>query len=386
LCLTEITSWGILYYAFPVLAAHIETDTGWSPAAVTAAFSLALVVSGLMGIPIGRWLDRQGPRGVMTGGSVMASVAMVLLATAQSLPWFFAAWSLVGIAMAATLYAPAFAALTRWYGPHRVKALTTLTLVAGLASTVFAPLTAILVSHLSWRQTYLVMALILAAVTIPGHAFGLARPWPSGTTARSGERGLVQEGFDPRAIARSGRFLILTSSVCLAGFSFSAVAINLVPLLQGRGLTTSAAAIALGLLGAGQVAGRLGYARLVSRTALRTRTVIVLLAGVLTTALLALLRGPALLLVVAALLAGTARGIFTLLQATAISDRWGITHYGRLNGLMAAPVLLAGAVAPAAGAGLATLLGGYPRAFAVLTGVMVLATALAAVVTPRQFS
>ena len=71
LCVTEITSWGVLYYAFPVLAPSIAADTGWSVPAVTAAFSAGLLVSAAVGIPVGRLLDRHGPRWVMTAGSVV---------------------------------------------------------------------------------------------------------------------------------------------------------------------------------------------------------------------------------------------------------------------------------------------------------------------------
>src|SRR6185312_14800340 len=132
LCVTEIVSWGVLYYAFPVLAPSIAADTGWSIAWVTAAFSTGLVVSALAGIPIGRWLDRSGPRGIMTVGSVLAVPAVVGVAVAPTLPWFFAAWTLAGVAMAGTLYPPAFAALTRWWGRRRLTSLTALTLLAGL--------------------------------------------------------------------------------------------------------------------------------------------------------------------------------------------------------------------------------------------------------------
>jgi MFS family permease len=144
LCLTEITSWGVLFYAFPVLVPAIARDTGWSPAALTAALSVALLVSAVAGIAVGRVLDRRGPRLLMTAGSVAGVAAVVAIAAARTLPWFFAGWVCAGLAMAATFYPPAFAALTRWYGPRRVRALTTLTLVAGFASTVFAPLTALL--------------------------------------------------------------------------------------------------------------------------------------------------------------------------------------------------------------------------------------------------
>lgn len=102
LCVTEIVSWGVLYYAFPVLAPSIAADTGWTIAEVTAAFSTGLVVSALLGIPAGRWLDRAGPRPVMTLGSVLAVPAVVGIASASTLPGFFAAWVLAGWAMAAS--------------------------------------------------------------------------------------------------------------------------------------------------------------------------------------------------------------------------------------------------------------------------------------------
>lgn len=178
LCTTEIVSWGVLYYAFPVLAPSIAADTGWSIAGVTAAFSTGLVVSALLGIPAGRWLDRAGPRPVMTLGSVLAVPAVVGVATASTLPTFFAAWVLAGAAMAGTLYPPAFAALTRWWGPRRIVALTAVILLAGLASTIFAPLTATLLANLQWRESYLVLAVVLGAITIPAHLLGLRGRWP----------------------------------------------------------------------------------------------------------------------------------------------------------------------------------------------------------------
>ncbi|MDX8037088.1 MFS transporter [Lentzea sp. BCCO 10_0856] len=374
LCTTEIISWGVLYYAFPVLLPTIGSRTGWSFAAITAGFSASQIVAGLVGIPVGRLLDRRGPRAIMTTGSVVAVLALLALATADSLVWFTAAWLLAGVAMAGIFYAPAFAALTRWYGPRRVTALTALTLVAGLASTVFAPLTAVLNDHLDWRGTYLVLAGFLAVTTIPLHLWGLRLPWPSV------EHETVHT---PSAVARSRPFLVLVVAMSLAAFSVYAVVINLVPLLTERGMTTSAAAIALGLGGVGQVLGRLGYARLAARTSVRTRTLLVLLISAVVTALLGVVPGPALLLIAGSVLAGVTRGIFTLVQATAITDRWGAVHYGQLNGLLTAPVMLTAAIAPWAGSALAAWLGGYPAVFVVLGAIGVLAAALSTAGVPR---
>jgi MFS family permease len=378
LCVTQITSWGVLYYAFPVLAPSIAADTGWPVATVTAAFSTGLVVAALIGIPVGRWLDRYGPRSVMTAGSVLAVPAVVGIALAGPLPVFFAAWVLAGVAMAATLYPPAFAALTRWWGPRRVTALTALTLLAGLASTIFAPLTATLLERLEWRHTYLGLAVILAAVTIPAHLFGLRGPWPEPDPAEHPDHA----AHAPGAIARSRPFVVLVAAVAVGTFTAFAVVVNQVPLLLERGLSTGLAAWALGLGGLGQVLGRLGYRRLAAATTVRTRGVLILGLSAAATGLLAVLPGPAPLLIAAAMFAGAARGVFTLLQATAISDRWGAAHYGRLNGLLSAPAMFATALAPWAGAALAGALGGYPTLFALLAAAAVLAAALITGATP----
>lgn len=147
----------------------ITQDTGWSTSVATAAFSTGLVVSAVMGVPVARILQRRGTRPVMTAASAVGVIAIVLIATAPTLPLFFAAWTVAGVAMAGTLYQPAFAAIPGWFGVKRVGAITTVTLVAGLASTIFAPLTDPLLHHFSWRTNYLVLAAILAAVTVPVH-------------------------------------------------------------------------------------------------------------------------------------------------------------------------------------------------------------------------
>lgn len=371
LCLTEITSWGVLYYAFSVLSPAICADTGWSAPAVTAAFSAGLVISALLGIPVGRWLDRHGPRWIMTGGSVLGSMALTGVAAAPDVVSFTAAWVVAGVAMSAVFYAPAFAALTRYFRPDAVRALTALTLAAGLASTVFAPLTAAISARMGWRESYLVLAVGLAVITVPAHFFGLRRQWP-----HIEHHHLVEP---PTRIARSRQFVALTVAFAMAGLASYAVIVNLVPLMTAHGISTQTAALALGLGGAGQVLGRLGYQRMVRHLSVVPRTSLIMAGVAVTTALLGLLTSVATLIAVA-VVAGVVRGVMTLLQATAVTERWGITHYGQLSGILSAPVMLSTALGPFVGAGLASLLGGYGAMFVVL-GVVALAAALLATAT-----
>ena len=380
LCATQITSWGIVYYAFPVLLPRITADTGWSAGTTTGAFSMALLVSAVAGIPVGRILDRRGPHAVMTGGSLLAVLAVLSVSAAPNLAVFFAAWTAAGAAMAATFYQPAFAAVTRWWGADRVRALTVITLAGGLASTVFAPLTAALAEHLSWRATYAVLAAILAFVTIPAHALALRAPWPAAPVEARDRAATPQADH----VTRTRPFLLLGAAFTLSGFAMHAVVFGLVPLLTERGASAATAAWALGLGGAGQTLGRTLYATLARRTGAMTRTTLLIAAGGATTAAFALVPGPIPLLIGIAVLAGVVRGNLTLLQATAVSDRWGTRHYARLSALLAAPATFAAALAPWAGAVLASALGGQTGLFGVLALISFTAAVLAACARYRR--
>jgi cyanate permease len=289
---------------------------------------------------------------------------------------FFGSWVLAGAASAGLFYPPAFAALTTWYGERRVQAITTLTLAAGFASTIFAPLTDQLTSHLSWRQTYVVLAIVLATLTLPLHWFVLNRAWP--TTDHH-----VAPHPD-RHILASRTFLLATSAGTLMAFASYASLVSLVPLLTGRGMSSSWAAWALGLGGAGQVAGRLLYPGMTRSLHARTRAILVVSGMTAALAGLAVVPGPLPALVMLAILAGAARGLFTLVGATLVSDYWGPARYAAISGIYNAPILVASALAPWLGAVIADATGSLTGLFGVLVGVAGVAAVLAACVQPSE--
>lgn len=377
LCVTVTVAYGVLYYAFTVLSPAIADDTGWSATAVTAAFSVGSLFGALAGIVAGRLLQRRGPRLVMTAGSALGAAAMLVVAIAPTLPVFVAGWLLAGAASAGTFYAPAFAALTEWYGAHRVRAITTLTLVAGFASTVFAPLTAVLGELLGWRGAYVMLAGILLA-TAPAHAVGLGLPW------RPTSRETASTAVADRTVLTSRTFVVVTASGALASLAMYTSLVHLVPLLLDRGLDVQLAAWALGLSGAGQVAGRLLYPRLDRRLAPHARAVLVIGALAATLLLLAAVPGPVAVLMVVAIVSGAARGLFTLVSATVVSDHWGTERYAALNGVYNAPLGVAAALSPAFGAAVAAWTGSHTALFVVL-GLLAFASAgLAAVPGARS--
>jgi MFS family permease len=162
LAVTELVSWGVLVYAFSVLVVPMRAELGWSTAQLNGAYTTGVAVSGLVAVPVGRWLQRHGARGVMTAGSLLGVAALLAWAHAHSLVTFYAAFVLAGLAMAATLYEPAFAVTAAWFTQHRARAVLMLTIAGGLSSTVFVPLTGVLVGAYGWRTTLVLLAGALA--------------------------------------------------------------------------------------------------------------------------------------------------------------------------------------------------------------------------------
>lgn len=229
----------MIYFAFPVLAARVTAGTGWSRTAITLAYTAGSLAGALAGVPAGRLIQRHGPRLQMTAGSVLGALAVAGIAVAPDYGWFVAAWLAAGIASAGLYYPSAFAALTTWFGSRRVAALTTLTLAAGFASTIFVPLTSALATPLGWRGTYLVLTAVLAAVTIPAHALFLRLPWMPAPVSPG--QAVHARGAD-RDVLASRTFLLLVTAATLCAFAQYAALVSLVPLLTGRGMTAGLAA------------------------------------------------------------------------------------------------------------------------------------------------
>ena len=175
LAITEPISWGILFYGFGVMLTPTQQEMGWSQAQLTGAFSLMLLISGMAAVPVGRWLDRHGARGLMTVGSCLATLAILGWAQVQTLLGFYAIWAVIGVINAMILYEPAFAVTATWFVRRRTQALTVLTFGGGLASVIFVPLATWLVQGYGWRNALWILAAVLAVTTIPLHALFLRR-------------------------------------------------------------------------------------------------------------------------------------------------------------------------------------------------------------------
>jgi hypothetical protein len=131
LAIGQLVSWGTIYYAFSLFVVPMEYAPGWSRTATNAALSAGLLVSGVAAYPVGVWIDRGRGRAVTVGGSLLASAMMAIWSPTQSFAMLFVAWAGLGMAMAATLYDPVFAVITRCYPNSLRTKITLITLVGG---------------------------------------------------------------------------------------------------------------------------------------------------------------------------------------------------------------------------------------------------------------
>jgi MFS family permease len=369
LSVTETVSWGILYYAFAVFLLPMQHELGYSAAQLTGAFSLALLVSAVAGIAVGRHLDRHSPRAVMTIGSIAGAALVLAWSQVHGLAAFYLLWAGIGVVMAAVLYEPAFVVLAKWFPEpgERRRAMTAMTLVAALASFIFLPLAQALIDAHGWRDALVILALVLATVTIPLHAVVLR--------AAPARRGTRQRSASAREVLRSAPFWLLSCAFFLATIAGIAVVVQGIPFLLERGYGTVFAAFAIGLIGVSQIPGRIVFAAVGTRLAEPWSSVAVFMliaAGIL---LVVGIDAPAAVLV-GMILLGMGNGMATLARATVVADRYGAASYGAIASVMGAGTMSARAVAPVTAAAWAAAVG-YTSMLLTLSALAALAALLA---------
>lgn len=377
LCVTETVTWGIVYYGFPVFLRPMEQDLGASRIAVTGAFSVGLGVSALAALPVGRWIDRHGARGIMTAGSCLATVLTFAWAQVQSLQTLYAVWFGLGLAMAATLYEPAFAAIVSWFRRSRDRALLTVTLAAGLASTIFMPIEAWLLTRVGWRHALTILTVVLGTITIPMHALLLRRaPTDPAQPAESGpsRSSMRLQGMTLAAARQTPLFWVLAAAFFVSNFATAALSTHLIPYLVGRGYTPTIAATAIGWMGAMQLPGRLLFVPISARLGARVMVAAVFVAQALGMGQLPLL-GLIGTLLPFIFLQGAANGMATLARATSLAEVFGTRHYGAIAGAVALGANGARAIGPVGASLLWVGLGSYPAVFWLLAAALVMAAA-----------
>lgn len=361
--LGQCVSWGVLYYAFGVLIVPVERDLGADRWVVVGAFSLALLVSAIASPHVGKLVDRgHGPTVVQAGGLTAAGL-LALWALVPSVFLSYAIWAALGLCMAAVLYEPIFAIVGQAvdHAGDRLRAIATITIFGGFASSVFLPVTGALVERLGWRATVGALAAGLALTTLAVHWYALI------TVARSRQDVPPRQNVPPRHES-APRLGVLLAVFTASSFAATALAANLVPALMERGLSPTTAAAFGGLFGVMQLPGRFAFAKNTSAV-----TPMVLLAasmGLQVAGLLTLAATHAPLGIGAGVaLFACGSGLATVARPYLVLVFYGQDRAGEMNGVFARPQQLARAAGPVAAAALAGVTG-YGVVFGILAALI----------------
>jgi MFS family permease len=259
----SIIAYGTLQYFFGVLVVPVERELGWSRAQLSLGYSIALLVSGLLGYPIGRWVDRRGARAVLAVGAVLAGLALIGLSRVREpWQWHFLWGGGLGVAGAMTQYPVSFTVVANWFHRRRGAALALLTVLGGLASPVFIPLAGWLIPRIGWRETlvvfgltHLLVVLPLALLTVRRHPEDLGL-FPDGAVSAVAAKSTPQSGLGLRAALVRLPFWTLALTILGSQLGSNVLFAHQVAYMIGRGQDPAAAATLAGMVGLASLPGR----------------------------------------------------------------------------------------------------------------------------------
>src|SRR3954447_22140066 len=333
---TQTLAWGSSYYLPAIVADPIARDLGLSSNWIFGAFSAALVLSAVLGPRVGRQIDLVGGRQVLSISNVILAAGLTLLGFSQSIPVLVVAWLLLGVGMGFGLYDAAFAALGRMYGDAARGAITGITLMAGFASTIGWPLTALGLEHIGWRNTCFAWALAHIVIGLPLNLLMI----PGVESAKA-------------AVAAIKPHIPIDRTMALLAFAFAAawtvtgaMAAHLPRILEATGATPLQAVAAGPLIGPAQVAARIVEASFLSRFHPLVSTRLACITHPIGAVIVALVGGGA--ASAFAIFHGTGNGILTIARGTLPLAIFGPQNYAYRLGIIGAPARMAQAAAPLA--------------------------------------
>ncbi len=340
----QTLAWASSYYLPAMLAAPMAADLGLSTTVVFAAFSAALLVSAMVGPWAGRAIDLRGGRSLLMGTNLLFALGLGALASAQGLLTLFAAWLLIGIAMGSGLYEAAFATLVRLYGSESRRAITGITLIAGLASTVGWPLSALMESHLGWRGACLGWAALHLVIGLPLNAMLPALASPDRMPIAAPVSPTEPSPEAPRPTPPALTSVLLAFTFAATWFISTAMATHLPRLLNVSGVSLAIAVGIGALVGPAQVVARVLEFGLLRRVHPLLSARLAALAHPVGAAILWMLGAPG--AAAFALLHGAGNGILTIAKGTLPLVLFGPLGYGLRQGWLMVPSRLAQASAP----------------------------------------
>lgn len=360
LAIGQTLVWAGIFYLFPALLLRWEQSLGWSKAELTAAISLAVLISAICSPLTGRIIDMgRGPK-LMAGSALVGGTGVIVLSGVTLLWQFYTVWAVIGMAMAGCLYEPCFALVTRARGKDAKSAIIFITLAAGFASSICFPLMHTLAEALGWRSATRLFGIMVVVLVVPILWFGAQELEQS-------------RQVQPASTVKTKRydflhypaFWFLAIGFALTAVTHGATLQHLLPILDDRGLGRETAVLAASFIGPMQVAGRL--AMMAAQNHVSLHGIAIAAFAMMTLSIVALLFSGSTLALLAAFVIffGGSYGTVSILRPLIARNVLGEENFGAKSGALALPYLLGAAFAPYAGSVLWGF-GGYDTMLSVM--------------------
>lgn len=351
--LAQMLAFGTTLYLLTVLGQPMHEDTGWPLPWIFGGMSVGSLAGAAAAPRAGRWIRSQGGKPALSLSSGLFAGGLLLIAAAPHLAVYFAGWMLIGLAMPLGLYDAAFGALGRLYGLEARRAITTVTLWGGFASTSFWPLSGLLVTEVGWRWTCAIYAAMHLAVALPIYRWLL----PDAEMVAGAGAGAGAQAAGP-VLSRTARTAMLVLALVIMAETLVAgiISVHLVTILRERGLTL-AAAVALGVfVGPAQVSARFGESLFGTR--FHPSLTMIVAVGAITAGVGLLPVLPTSAAPVALIAYGAGIGLVSVARGSLPLYLFGAVEAPAVSGRIGRPVQITAALAPSIGALMISRLGG----------------------------
>ncbi|RJP17497.1 MAG: MFS transporter [Candidatus Abyssobacteria bacterium SURF_5] len=377
---------GIGFSTFPVFLKYLEADMKWDRTSLSIASAIAALAAGFATPVIGGIIERFGLRTVMLPGAVMLSSAYVLLSRIHSLGQLYFLNLAVGLGLAATTILPSQTLVSRWFERRRGRAMGIVTTASALGSVLWIPITSAMIESYGWRHAYLMLGLLMAAVSLP-IIFLIIRNNPESMgiqvddyleslQAPGAARGNAT-GYTLKEATRTGTFWLVVSATFFVVFASSGFGLHIIPFLSDMGLPHTRAAGVWAAVHGVSIAARFLFGYLSERRQKRYFAAAANVSRVIALFSLLLFALHVLPLAIAAglliLVYASGMGCNAVTNPLLISESFGVKNFAKIMGLLGIPYTIGMALGMYAGGKLFDVRHDYILAFSVFAGAFFLA-------------
>lgn len=360
---------GLGSYALGVLLPAWVNEFGWPRASISLAYTIGTLFPGLLGVAIGRFTDRFGPRWIIIVGAAISGSSFVMLAGVNSLLFFYVAFIVGALGRCGTSQVPVTAAVARWFVTRRSLAMGLASTGISLAGVILVPLTTWLVIAYGWRTTVIFLGVSIWLLVIPVVWLTM-----SGTPA---DRGLEPYGADDpkkdekkkdareftlKRALHHPTFWLIAAAMTLGNAGSNSVGIHALPSIIDKGISPTEGAAAISLMATFALLGKPLFGWLGDRF---SSTLLFSFAFVMQACgfIFLMNASPGFGLLGFGVVYGLSLGGTVALQGVVVADHFGTLSYGTIFGALGLPAAITSALSPVIAGLVRDLSGSYSPAF-----------------------